>query len=227
MTRASDPTRTRLISTAERLFAEQGMSVSDRTIGAAAKQANKSVVAYHFGSRDELVLAIARHHDADVDARRKQMMVELGERGALADWLRCIVIPITDHLASLTAPTYARFLVGCMADIRLRQLVFEDAAAQTSTQRLFAQVNARLPSLPPEVFEARGFMTQHLIVNICADYERSLQSKTRSPYRTWQDVCGAIVDALVGLWRADSHSMRAAVAKSSRGKRGARALRSP
>jgi AcrR family transcriptional regulator len=174
-----------------------------REISQAAGQGNKSVVAYHFGSRSDLVLAVARHHAPDVEQRRVAMMAALGGRGTLAAWLTCTVKPITDHLAALGSPSwYARFLAGAISDPKLREVVFEDALSSPAMRALFAEVNARLPALPAAVFEARGVMSQHLIVNTCADYERALQARTRTPFRSWQALCDATMDALLGLWLA-------------------------
>lgn len=203
---AGESTRSRLVAAAERLFAEQGAAVSTREIGKAAGQSNKSVVAYHFGTRDELVLAIARTHAPDIERRREAMMAAMPATSELADWLACIVKPITDHLASLGRPTwYARFLVCALADPRLRELVFDDAITSPSMRTMLHEVNRRLPALPPDVFEARGLMSQHLIVNTCADYERALQARTRAPWASWQAVCDTTVDALLGMWCAEVH----------------------
>lgn len=199
-----EDTRTRLITTAERLFAEVGVSVSMREVAKAAGQANKSAVAYHFGTRDDLVLAIARHHDPDIEQRRVAMVAALPQsRGSFDAWLACLVKPITDHLAGLGKPTcYARFLACCMADPRLRNLIFTDAVTSPSMRSLIDQVNARLLTLPADVLEARGSMCQHVIVHTCADYERALEGELHSPHESWQGVCDAIVDVLVGLWSA-------------------------
>lgn len=199
----ADSTRTRLIIAAERLFAEQGAGVSTREIGKAAGQSNKSVVAYHFGSRADLVLAIARHHAPDIEQRREAMMAALSKGGTLGDWLACSVKPITDHLESLGSPTwYARWLACCTTDPALRAVVFEEALTSASMRLMLDEMNQRLPALPADVLEARGFMSQHLIVNACADYERALHARAHTPYGSWQGLCAVTVDALLGLWRA-------------------------
>src|SRR5262245_22442952 len=74
MTRSTRPTRardgrTKLLDTAERLFAERGITgVSLREITEAAGQRNASVVQYHFGSRAGLVAAVLDRHMEPVDA---------------------------------------------------------------------------------------------------------------------------------------------------------------
>ncbi|MDP1827464.1 MAG: TetR family transcriptional regulator [Archangium sp.] len=196
-------TRTRLIVAAERLFAEQGVGVSSREIGKAAGQSNKSVVAYHFGSKADLVLAITRHHAPDIEQRRAAMVATLSNGGSLGDWLTCIVKPITGHLESLGRPTwYARFLAGATTDPALRSVVFQEALTSAPMRLMLDEVNKRLPALPPDVLEARGFMSQHLIVNACADYERALHARAPTPYSSWPGLCAVTVDALLGLWRA-------------------------
>jgi AcrR family transcriptional regulator len=200
---AGEHTRTRLIHAGERLIAELGVAVSTREIGKAAGQSNKSVVAYHFGTKDNLVLAIARHHAPDIERRREAMMAVLPSSSSLIDWLGCIVKPITDHLASLGKPTwYARFLACCMTDPALRDVVFADAITSPSMRTMLDEVNRRLPALPPPIFEARGFMSQHLIVNACADYERALHRGAHSPFSSWTALGATTIDALVGLWGA-------------------------
>lgn len=201
--RGGEATREHILATAERLIAEQGASVSIRQIGEAAGQGNKSAVAYHFGSRTDLVLAIARRHAPEIERRREAMLRALNRSDDLADWLSCLVKPITDHLASLGAPSwYARFLAHAVSDPALREVVFADALTSPSMQQAMEGATVRLPRLPADVFEARGFMTQHLIVHTCADRERALQSSKRALLPSWQATCDAMVDALIGLWRA-------------------------
>ena len=53
-------TRELILTTAERLFAEHGVAVSNRQISEAAGQANNFAVGYHFGTKTDLVLAIVR-----------------------------------------------------------------------------------------------------------------------------------------------------------------------
>ncbi|NED64518.1 TetR family transcriptional regulator, partial [Streptomyces sp. SID10244] len=80
-------TRTRIMSTAERLFAEQGVStVSNRQISEAAGQGNNYAVGYHFGGRLELVRAILEHHNAAIEPLRHIMVDALGPDVEIRDW---------------------------------------------------------------------------------------------------------------------------------------------
>jgi AcrR family transcriptional regulator len=202
-------TRERIITTAERLFAEQGVSVSNRQIGEAAGQANNSVVGYHFGTKADLVLAVVRRHAPDIEQRRAAMLEGLARPRDLGGWLECVVKPITDHLDSLGTPSwYARFLAQTATDPALRRVVFDETIASPSMHATIEGVIRLLPVLPPKIHEERGDMTRHIIVHTCAERERALQASTPTPHETWDDAAFGMVDALLGLWRAPVRSKR-------------------
>ena len=84
----SSETRELILVTAERLFAEQGVeTVSNRQVSEAAGQSNNFAVGYHFGTKDDLVLAIVRRHSEPVERRRADMLALLssGSRAVLAE----------------------------------------------------------------------------------------------------------------------------------------------
>lgn len=204
--RVSDGTRERLISTAERLFAEQGLSVSNRQIGEAAGEANNSVVGYHFGTKTELVLAILRSHAPDMEERRAAMLGSLSSEPKLGDWLACVVRPITDHLDSLGAPSwYARFLAQVATDPALRQVILDETLSSPSMLVTAEGLNRARPVLPLEVFEERSDMMRHIIIYTCAERERALQASLPTPRATWEEAALGMIDALIGLWSAPVH----------------------
>src|SRR3546814_19942695 len=58
--------RQRLLDTAERLFGEHGVdAISVRQITLAAGQSNNSAVAHHFGSKEDLLLAIFKNRRSE------------------------------------------------------------------------------------------------------------------------------------------------------------------
>src|ERR1700754_1249200 len=115
-------TREAILTTAERLFAEHGVhSVSNRQVSEAAGQGNNAAVGYHFGTKTDLVRAIARKHAEQIDVQRRRMVAEVSGSTEVRDWVACLVRPLTDHLASLGHPTwFARFGAQAMADPALR-----------------------------------------------------------------------------------------------------------
>jgi len=84
-------TREVLISTAEQLFAQQGIeAVSVNTITREAKQSNRNAVQYHFGSKTGLLQAIFDKHSPSVAA----------SRAALIDTLLSTTLPVARLLAT-------------------------------------------------------------------------------------------------------------------------------
>lgn len=100
MTRAS--TRERLISAAERLFAEQGIdAVSLREINRASGARNAVAVQYHFDDRAGVVKAILAKHLPDVEARRHSMLdqYEADGRPDIRALASALVRPLAAKLA--------------------------------------------------------------------------------------------------------------------------------
>ena len=71
-------TKEQIVLAAERLFAERGYEgVSLREIGAAAGSGNNSAVQYHFGSKEQLVVAIFENRLTYIDDRRAILIAQL------------------------------------------------------------------------------------------------------------------------------------------------------
>ncbi|MFC7534102.1 TetR/AcrR family transcriptional regulator [Actinoplanes sp. GCM10030250] len=197
-----DGTRARILVTAERLFALHGVAaVSNRQISEAAGQANNSVIAYHFGSRPDLMRAIVRPHNTDIEQRRIALLAATGEPATLTGWTACLVRPITDHFAALDRPSwYARFAAQANTDPALRNVITEEALATPSTQLTLREITLRVPALPPVVQRQRTDMTRLLVVHMCAELERALEDNTADT--TWSQTADALITALTGLWTA-------------------------
>jgi AcrR family transcriptional regulator len=79
---AGQDTRTRLITAAERLFAERGVdAVSLNEINRAAEQRNASALQYHFGDRAGLLKAVIDKHGPDVEVRRDVLLEQYRDSG--------------------------------------------------------------------------------------------------------------------------------------------------
>ncbi|MBK7170178.1 MAG: TetR family transcriptional regulator [Gammaproteobacteria bacterium] len=97
----TDTTRTLIISTAETLFAEHGVSgVTINSINQAAGQKNSNAVRYHFGDKTGLLLAIIDKHLEQIAERRKIMLKNLARRGdhSLRDLVETLVHPIARQM---------------------------------------------------------------------------------------------------------------------------------
>jgi AcrR family transcriptional regulator len=197
-------TREVILTTAERLFAERGIhTVSNRQISEAAGQGNSAAVGYHFGTKADLVRAIARKHTEQMEQMRVTMVAGAAGSTDVREWVACLVRPFTGHLAALGSPTwYARFCVQVTSDPALHQIMIEQALTSASLQLLVAGLNQCLPGLPPSVRDERSVMARHLITQMCVERERALADGASTLHPSWDDLATSLIDAIVGLWRA-------------------------
>ncbi|MCY3576819.1 MAG: helix-turn-helix domain containing protein [bacterium] len=120
MPRSPEPTREALIAVAERLFAERGVdAVTVRDVVKAAGQRNSSAVQYHFGNKAGLLEAILDPHQARLDARRAEMLDELGERPALDELIEIFVRPLASLLENESGRHYIRIRAQLVSTARL------------------------------------------------------------------------------------------------------------
>ncbi|MFE9751201.1 TetR/AcrR family transcriptional regulator [Saccharothrix saharensis] len=197
-------TRQQILTTAERLFAEQGLyAVSNRQISAAAGQGNNTAVGYHFGAKADLVRAIMRRHTARVEALRQDAVAAVDGSRDVRDWVSCLVRPVTTHLASLGEPTwFARFSAQVMTDPAFGVIMAEEALAEASLRHVVDTLMRLLPDMPADVREDRAAMVRHLIVHVCAERERAVAEGTATPRATWDEAATGLIDAITGLWTA-------------------------
>ena len=81
--RASEQTRTLLVDTAARLWAQRGVdAVSLRDVNRAAGQRNTNALHYHFGDRATLLTAVLAPHDAQVELARHALLDRCEAAGA-------------------------------------------------------------------------------------------------------------------------------------------------
>jgi AcrR family transcriptional regulator len=197
-------TRERILDAAERLFAEHGVfAVSNRQVSEAAGQGNNTAVSYHFGSKADLVRAIARRHAEPIDQVRVRMLAEIGDSTEVRDWVSCLVRPSIEHLAALGSPTwFARFGAQAMTDPALREIMIDEALTSPALQQILDGLNRCLPALPAEVRTERGNMARQLMVHVSAERERALAEGTPTPRSSWHDAATGLIDAIAGLWLA-------------------------
>ncbi|MET9089451.1 TetR family transcriptional regulator [Streptomyces sp. NPDC004237] len=197
-------TREVILGTAERLFAEQGVyAVSNRQVSEAAGQGNNAAVGYHFGTKADLVRAIAARHFGQIEEIRVRLLASVGDSDDVRDWVDCLVRPITEHLAGLGSPTwYARFCAQVATDPALYEIMVEESLHSPSLRQAAAELTRRLPELPAEVRTERAQMARTLILHTCAERERALAEGTDTPRASWDDAATGLADALLGMWLA-------------------------
>lgn len=197
-------TRELILTTAERLFAEHGVhAVSNRQIGEAAGQGNTAVVGYHFGTKADLVRAIARKHTRPQERLRVAMVAAASGSGEIRDWVACLVRPVTDHLAELGSPTwFARFNAQVMTDPALRGIMTQESLTSQAMIDTVDGLNRCLADLRSEVRRERGDMARQLMVHMVAERERALAEGVATPRPSWSEAATGMIDAIAGLWQA-------------------------
>jgi AcrR family transcriptional regulator len=196
-------TRTAILDTAERLFAEQGvLAVSNRQIGSAAGRGDSSVVGYYFDSKADLVRSLLHRFNVELDGVRERMMAEIAESDDLRDWVECLVLPYTELLEAAGTPGWhARFSAQIIADPTLREIAVQDATSPVLDQ-LLAGLQRCLPELPADVERERIRIASQIMVHTCAERERALADGQPVSRATWRELAAVIIDALVGLLTA-------------------------
>jgi len=194
-------TREAIMATAERLFAEHGVtSVSSRQISEAAGQGNNAAVGYHFGTKAELIRAIVRRHDEVIQQSRRRHVDRVGAEATAREWVACLVLPLTEHLAAAGATCwYARFLVQMSTDPALREIVDDEVLASAQIARIGKGLAPCLAGLPTPVREERLQMVRSLLLHTCAERERALAVSSEAPGPAWEQTSRMLVDAITGL----------------------------
>jgi AcrR family transcriptional regulator len=173
--------RSKLIRTAERLYAERGLaSVSVRSIGVAAGQRNKSAVQYHFAGRDELIKEIVSRHLTAIEQRRMAMVTALDADGvSLDERTACLIMPTIEHHIELGTPSwYGRFLAQAFVDPALREFTME-AHLNTPSVRLLNDLCRQTCDL--ELIMRRSPMLRQCAVHMCAELEYDLATGRVDP----------------------------------------------
>jgi AcrR family transcriptional regulator len=197
-------TRELILTAAERLFAEHGVfAVSNRQVSEAAGQGNNTAVGYHFGTKADLVRAIARKHSAPIEEIRQRLLAEVGDSTDVRDWIGCLVRPVTQHLEAVGSPTwFARFGAQVMTDPTFREIMVDESLSSPSLVRIVDGLRRCLPDLPAEIRAERSDMARQLLVHMMAERERALAEGTPTPRANWRDAATGLIDALVGMWLA-------------------------
>lgn len=168
--------RNKLMSTAERLYAEHGLaSVSTRRIGEVAGQRNKSAVQYHFTNRDELIKAILARHVTAIERHRMTMVAALDAESSVAEQLACLIEPIVEHQIELGTPSWsARFAAQILVEPAWREHLMLVELNKPSLRRL-DEIGHLSRRLSESGLGARsGAMVRQFTVHMLAELEYDL-----------------------------------------------------
>ncbi|KHL05272.1 TetR/AcrR family transcriptional regulator, partial [Sinomonas humi] len=184
---------------------EQGVvAVSNRQISEAAGQGNNTAVGYHFGTKADLLTAIVRRHQDDIERRRESLVAAAAGSEDVRAWVDCLVRPTAEHLASLGLPTWwARLSAQLVADPMFRHLLADETLRSESLRAAIEALDRCRPELPAPVREQRDMMTRQLITYGYAEREQALAARSPGLERhTWETFTVGLIDAITGLWLA-------------------------
>ncbi len=153
-----DRGRLKLLETAERLFAEHGVdATSVRQITLEAGQSNNSAVAHHFGSKEDLLLAIFKHRSVEVDRaeRRRLQALDAAGDGSVRGLLGALLLPLSEDLEPREEATFAIFLARLHALPPERHPINLQPDIMPTASLIESRLRQKLPFLPPGVFNYR------------------------------------------------------------------------
>lgn len=176
-------TRERLLLTAERLIAEEGVGqVSMRRINAEAGARNLSAVHYHFGSLEGVIAAIFDFRMGPVEQRRTGMLEELaarsGSQASLSEILHVVIWPLVETMLGETNDSnYVRFLAVVN---RTPQFDTWNVVAHRNRRglvRSYLMLRRLLSSVPPDILHVRIMMGLREAIHVLADVDQVVRER--------------------------------------------------
>ncbi|HWS74886.1 MAG TPA: helix-turn-helix domain-containing protein [Quisquiliibacterium sp.] len=204
-----DPTRERLKTAAQHLFAERGIDgVSIRDIVAAAGARNGASIHYYFRTKEALIQELVLEGAQRIDIRRNAALDALERDGgprSVAEIARLLVETSIEHddgaaPRAARVSSYVRFINA--VQVNHRQL-FLDALQNrwnSGYQRCLRHLERLLAGIPPEVLNQRFIFMSLYLGSTMAARENALEHPARSS-RLWRTAWAVdnLVDSLCGL----------------------------
>jgi AcrR family transcriptional regulator len=199
-------TATRLIETAERLYAERGVhGVSLREIGAAAGQRNTGAVRYHFGSKERLLNAVFEHRMVSINTHRLALLAGLDESGRgyeLRGLAEAFLYPLAEMLGEPGRPSwYLRFAISAgyvegtaPGDLEAQEWTRGVAIVSARYQQLLAQAG-----VPEQLREDRWSLFSGHMTHALADRELLVQHAPRRVVTPRAAFLANLLDTAVAL----------------------------
>lgn len=163
-----------IVETAEALWGERGVdAVSLREISVAAGLSNPASVQYHFGSRDALIWAIFSSRLPDIDARREELMAELGE-DSIRGLLDCLFRPLFEQRNAQGRHSYAAFLRQVLRHDAANSLRARAMDMTPATAVLLLRLRGLRPALPDVLASHRLIAINLLVLDVIDGVSREL-----------------------------------------------------
>jgi AcrR family transcriptional regulator len=198
-------TRAKLLSAAERLFAERSIAgVSLNEISKAAGQRNSNVCQYHFGDKSGLVQAILDKHLPGIQSRREELLASLqrSPRTTLRGLVQAFVRPIAEKLADadggrefirINAQLIALHTLSVQG---VRSSPLRLARADRFSRALLDAVAERVPR---HVAQERLMLAAVLVFHGLDDHTRMLDADPKHARDSSSGFIANLEDAMLGL----------------------------
>lgn len=199
MSGQSNKAREALMEAAEELFAIHGIDgVSNRRITEHAGTANHSAIKYHFGTRDDLLNALIQRVFAEARDFRESLQASTGPEDGLRAIVTSRVLPWVNYLAAQPLPAHrAQFLFQARSHPELPEIGAEMLREDILEGDMIGRTRVELEGIPTAVLQARTGILGHLLLGICAQYERRINEGTQES--NWRAVGYFLIDAIVGM----------------------------
>jgi AcrR family transcriptional regulator len=201
----SDPTKARLLAAAEQLFADYGIeAVSARQIALAAGQRNQSAIRYHFGSKDELIVALHAQRIGEINERRAQLFAAPGVEAEMRALVEAVALPLAERVErDASGSAYVRFLAHLFSDRRRRDLLIEHGESAALLRRVYAALRNLAAAIPEPLFSERLRLMVGGIIHALADRERLRAKGGDGPFVLPQAAfLSNLIDASIGILTA-------------------------
>ena len=167
-------TREKLILAGERLVAIHGVEgMSLRKVGLEAGQKNTSAALFHFGTKEDLLLAIFDYRMGHVDQRRHDLLDT--DDGSIEALVQAWILPDIEEITSATGGSYhAQFLAVVSNHPEFNFQKLWNVRYASSYKRIAEGLRKLLPELPEKVFGMRFGMAMMQSIYSIADQERLL-----------------------------------------------------
>lgn len=199
----------RLIEAAAQLMDASGIDqVSTNEIIRFSGHRNRSAIAYHFGSRDELVRAVLRRTMNGIDTERTALLDHLEATGAelsARTIIEVLVGPLTRQLRAADGRRYLRLCAQVLDHPRFVADLRDAISANSSVARCAQLAAPFVSQLPPFIRMERASQLVGFLIRSCADQARLLD--TASPRRPPLDIerfTVNMVDTVLALLLAPS-----------------------
>jgi AcrR family transcriptional regulator len=162
---SSRSTTDRILTAAERLYAERGLdAVSVRDITTAAR-VNTAAIHYHFGSKDGLVAAVLQRRAEQLGGRRDELLreIEASRAPVLRDVVAAMVVPAAELAADRRrgGRHYVGFLAAVLSHPEHIEMVSD--VFDPFTTRYLEALERVTPHLAPDVRAFRFAVAKDLV----------------------------------------------------------------